>query len=136
MTDMINHPPHYITDAGIEAIDVIEQYGLGYHLGNAMKYLLRAGRKGDATEDLKKAAWYLARARTRRPGALLAGMQVAVEQRHQVNAIIVAFNLSAERAVAVSAILLTALRGDTDKLPDAIDGAAEAVALALRERAA
>lgn len=61
MTDLVNHPPHYQTAAGIEAIDVIEQYGLGLHLGNAMKYLLRAGRKGDTATDLGKARWYLAR---------------------------------------------------------------------------
>lgn len=61
MNDIVNHPPHYVTDAGIEAIDVIEQYGLGLHLGNAMKYLLRAGRKGDAATDLKKALWYVER---------------------------------------------------------------------------
>lgn len=59
--DPIDHPSHYMTAAGIEAIDVIEQYGLGMHLGNAMKYLLRAGRKGDAATDLGKARWYLAR---------------------------------------------------------------------------
>ncbi len=63
MTDLVNHPPHYKTEAGIEAIDVIEQYGLGYHLGNAMKYLLRAGRKSAETEkqDVAKAHWYLVR---------------------------------------------------------------------------
>lgn len=60
--DPIN-PKHYQTPSGIEAIDVIEQYGLGYHLGNAMKYLLRAGRKDPAREreDLEKARWYLKR---------------------------------------------------------------------------
>lgn len=61
MSDLVNHPPHYVTAAGIEAIDVMEQYGLGLHLGSAMKYLLRAGRKDDERTDLRKAAWYLAR---------------------------------------------------------------------------
>ena len=61
--DMVNHPAHYKTAAGIEAIDVIEGYDLGFHLGNAMKYLLRAGRKGDAAEDLGKCCWYLRRYR-------------------------------------------------------------------------
>ena len=61
MTDMINQPPHYITASGIEAIEVIEQYGLGLHLGCAMQYLLRAGRKGDALDDMRKASWYLCR---------------------------------------------------------------------------
>ena len=59
--DPINAPAHYRTPAGIEAIDVMEQYGLGLHLGNAMKYLLRAGRKGDAATALRKAEWYVKR---------------------------------------------------------------------------
>lgn len=58
--DPVNHPDHY-TRGGIETIDVIEAKGLGFHLGNAVKYLLRAGHKGDAVEDVKKARWYLDR---------------------------------------------------------------------------
>lgn len=61
MSDMVNHPPHYQGADGIEAIDVIEAYDLGYHLGNAFKYFVRAGKKGSEIEDLKKARWYLAR---------------------------------------------------------------------------
>lgn len=60
MTDNVNHPAHYKA-GGLEAIDVIEAFGLAFHLGNAVKYLLRAGRKGDRIEDLKKARWYLDR---------------------------------------------------------------------------
>jgi len=60
MTDMVNHPPHY-KSGGIEAINVIEAFGLGYRLGNVVKYVLRAGAKGKRLEDLQKAAWYLAR---------------------------------------------------------------------------
>lgn len=56
----VDHPPHY-TKGGIEAIDVIEAWGLGFHLGNALKYIARAGRKGDAREDIAKAIWYLSR---------------------------------------------------------------------------
>lgn len=60
--DPVNHPSHY-TECGIETIDIIEAYGLGFHLGNAVKYILRAGRKKLDTleEDLKKARWYLDR---------------------------------------------------------------------------
>lgn len=62
MTDMINHPPHYRA-AGLEVIDIIESYGLGYHLGNAVKYILRAGRKTpDPRQDIEKALWYVDRA--------------------------------------------------------------------------
>jgi len=64
-TDTVNHPPRYKA-GGLEVIDVIEAFGLGFRLGNAIKYLLRAGRKGDAVEDLKKAAWYLQREIERR----------------------------------------------------------------------
>ena len=63
MVDAVNHPPHY-KDGGIETIDYIEAKGLGYHLGNAVKYISRAGKKGtnQGLEDLKKAQWYLNRA--------------------------------------------------------------------------
>lgn len=61
VADKINHPEHY-KSGGMEAIDVIEAFGLGFHLGNAVKYILRAGRKtSDAKEDIKKAIWYLER---------------------------------------------------------------------------
>lgn len=63
----IDHPPHY-SAGGIEAIDVIEAWELGFCLGNAVKYIARAGRKDPAREleDLEKAAWYLAREIERR----------------------------------------------------------------------
>ena len=60
-TDMVNHPPHY-TIGGIETIDFIEAKQLSYHLGNVVKYIARAGHKGDALQDLQKARWYLERA--------------------------------------------------------------------------
>ncbi|MDN3515340.1 MAG: DUF3310 domain-containing protein [Candidatus Brocadia sp.] len=61
MADNVNHPQHYKAN-GLEAIDVIEAFGLGFHLGNATKYILRAGRKTqDATEDIRKSIWYLNR---------------------------------------------------------------------------
>lgn len=56
----VDHPPHYRA-GGVEAIDVIEAFGLGFGLGNVAKYVLRAGRKADALEDLMKARWYLDR---------------------------------------------------------------------------
>lgn len=59
--DPVNHPEHY-TDGGIETIDFIEAKGLGYHVGNAVKYLSRAGKKNkDPRQDLQKAAWYIRR---------------------------------------------------------------------------
>lgn len=59
-SDTINHPPHY-KGKSIECIQVIESFDLGFNLGNVVKYVLRAGKKGDRREDLKKAAWYLQR---------------------------------------------------------------------------
>lgn len=59
-SDPVNRPSHYI-GKGIECIEVIEAFALGFCLGNAIKYILRAGKKGDRIEDLKKAIWYLQR---------------------------------------------------------------------------
>lgn len=62
MSDAVNHPPHYGgEDNPHEAIKVIEAWGLGFCLGNTVKYIARAGRKGDAIEDLEKARWYIDR---------------------------------------------------------------------------
>lgn len=62
MNDPVNHPSHY-TDGKIEVIDFIEDKKLGFCLGNAVKYIARAGKKDPSkeVEDLKKAAWYVAR---------------------------------------------------------------------------
>lgn len=63
MTEAVDHPAHYGgADNPYETIKVIEAWGLGFHLGNALKYISRAGKKGARVEDLKKAAWYLNRA--------------------------------------------------------------------------
>lgn len=57
---MVNHPPHYTSHpSGVECIDVTEHYN--FCVGNAIKYLWRAGLKNDAIEDLKKARWYVDR---------------------------------------------------------------------------
>ena len=58
--DNIDHPAHY-TQGKIEVIDVIEDAKLGFCVGNAIKYILRADHKGNRLEDLKKARWYLDR---------------------------------------------------------------------------
>lgn len=56
----VNNPPHY-QGSSIEVIDIIEDFDLNFHLGNAIKYILRAGKKGKKVEDLRKAIWYLER---------------------------------------------------------------------------
>lgn len=62
MSDSVDHPSHY-TDGSIEVIDYIEDKNLGFHLGNAVKYISRAGKKNPDkhVEDLEKARWYLDR---------------------------------------------------------------------------
>lgn len=64
MSDPVNHPKHYTSHPvtashGVECIDVIEH--LPFNVGAAVKYLWRAGLKGDRAEDLRKAAWYVQR---------------------------------------------------------------------------
>jgi hypothetical protein len=60
--DPIVHQPAHYKANGMEAIDVIEAFAPGnYHRGNALKYLLRSGKKGAAVQDLQKAVWYLQR---------------------------------------------------------------------------
>lgn len=67
VTDDPVHAPSHYTDGGIETIDYLEakltrEEFVGYCRGNALKYLSRAGKKGDAAEDFAKAAWYCDRA--------------------------------------------------------------------------
>lgn len=66
MTDNVNHPAHYNSHpSGIECIDVVRHYC--FSIGNAIKYLWRAGLKKEQgideidkeIEDLKKAIWYI-----------------------------------------------------------------------------
>jgi hypothetical protein len=63
MSENVNHPKHYNTGK-IEVIEFIEDKNLNFHLGNAVKYISRAGIKDENkfVEDLKKAIWYINRA--------------------------------------------------------------------------
>ena len=67
--DPVNHPPHYTGHpSGVEAITITEHYN--FNVGNAIKYLWRAGLKTQSpTEDLRKAAWYINREIARLQGA-------------------------------------------------------------------
>ncbi|WP_198539092.1 DUF3310 domain-containing protein [Streptomyces graminilatus] len=57
-SDPVNSPAHYTwLPNGLEVIDVTQHFN--FNLGNALKYIMRAGRKGDTAEDLRKAARYL-----------------------------------------------------------------------------
>lgn len=64
-SDAVNHPPHYTGHpSGVECITITEH--MGFNLGNATKYIWRSDLKNNAVEDLKKAAWYIAREIERR----------------------------------------------------------------------
>ncbi len=61
--DPVNNPKHYDLFPGKQSIDVIQaaltpEEFAGFCKGNALKYRLRAGEKGDAAQDLAKANWY------------------------------------------------------------------------------
>lgn len=64
MADMVNHPPHYISETGMEVIDVIEAFTFDLKgieatdTGNIIKYICRWNTK-NGLQDLKKAQWYL-----------------------------------------------------------------------------
>lgn len=56
----INHPKHYNEHpSGVECITIVEH--MNFNLGNAVKYIWRAGEKGDIIQDLEKAKWYIER---------------------------------------------------------------------------
>lgn len=60
MSDEVNHPDHYTWLKESEGIEIIQiTRHLDSNLGNVVKYVCRAGRKGDKLTDLKKALWYL-----------------------------------------------------------------------------
>lgn len=66
MTDMVNHPPHYISETGMEVIDVIEAFTFDLKgieavcTANALKYICRWKHK-NGIQDLEKAQWYIQR---------------------------------------------------------------------------
>jgi len=63
MVELVNHPSHYGGDVPHEVVKCLEAWGLENDalLWNAVKYIARAQHKGNAKQDLEKAAWYLAR---------------------------------------------------------------------------
>ncbi len=63
--DPVNNPSHYNRHpSGVECIQITEHFN--FCLGNAIKYIWRAGHKADAVEDLRKARWYIDREIERR----------------------------------------------------------------------
>jgi|LakMenE01Jun11ns_1017448.scaffolds.fasta_scaffold7776850_1 hypothetical protein len=62
--EMVNHPNHYGGETNVyEVIKIIESLNLDFHVGNALKYIVRAGKKNPEKEleDLQKAVWYIER---------------------------------------------------------------------------
>ena len=62
--EMVNHPNHYGGVENVyESIKIIESLNLDFHIGNALKYIVRAGKKNPEKEleDLQKAVWYIER---------------------------------------------------------------------------
>lgn len=60
--DPVNHPSHYGGENNpLEVINIIEHYDLNFNLGNVIKYCLRAGKKDELIQELKKAQWYINR---------------------------------------------------------------------------
>lgn len=57
--DPVSTPAHYIEGRQYEPRKVIQDWKLCWELGNALKYIARAGRKGDEAEDLRKAIEYI-----------------------------------------------------------------------------
>ena len=133
--DPVNHPAHYTGAGGLEAIDVIEAFGLGatYHLGNAVKYLLRAGRKDDAATDLRKADWYFRRWRGRVGPAAVWPIRLD-PPRLILEDVADGFGLSGPRRAAVIGMLdLGNTRIGTRRLHQMLDEIAAAIAAAIVE---
>ena len=62
LKDAVNHPSHYGGENNpLEVINIIEHYDLNFNLGNVIKYCLRAGKKDELIQELKKAQWYINR---------------------------------------------------------------------------
>ena len=59
MNNAVKHPSHYAEGRKYEPKDVIRDWDLNINLGNAVKYIARAGRKEDIVQDLKKAQEYI-----------------------------------------------------------------------------
>lgn len=144
--DPVTAPRHYFSENGIEVIDIIEVYGLGdsFHLGSAMKYLLRAGDKvaPDQTpqealvQDLKKSGWYCERFKDREEDAQLTWPTAMPEadELMPVESVVREFKLTGARAEAV-ADLLNICIGDERDDPELLDQAIANIERAIQEAA-
>lgn len=92
----VDQPQHYTKD-GLQPIDVIEAWGLGFHLGTTIKYIGRAGKKpGESRlKDLEKAHWYLSREiEMERQSELKIVVDIRAEQRERINSVVSKMDIS------------------------------------------
>jgi hypothetical protein len=123
---IIEHPAHYGGDTPYEAIKVVENWCLGFSSGNALKYILRAGKKTkDPTEDLQKAIFYARRAERD-------DLQYFTEERMTLRRMPVIDPLEVANAHALGPRLIGAVRNIANGCPGA---AAEAIEAHLIELA-
>ena len=117
--DPINSPSHYISENGLEVLDIIEAYGLAdsFHLGNVLKYCLRAKAKGDYREEDADFAW---------PCAM-----PDVEQAIPIESVVREFKLTGALAATVIDLLTVCVGDDTAGIDDCIDH----LELAIKEAA-
>lgn len=98
--DAVNAPRHYRSHpTGVECIEIIEHFP--YNVGNAIKYLWRAGLKSDAIEDLRKAAWYSLREAHKRGWRETSGVGQEVRDTPPIEATALFFFLDAEGTLRV-----------------------------------
>lgn len=135
--DPINSPSHYISENGLEVLDIIEAYGLAdsFHLGNVLKYCLRAKAKGDYRENLSKGLYYLKRFhfKINQEDADFAWpcAMADVEQAIPIESVVREFKLTGALAATVVDLLTVCVGDDTAGLDDCIDH----LQLAIKEAA-
>lgn len=124
MNDAIDHPAHYnVAGEKHEAIKIIDDWRLGFSLGNAVKYILRAKHKGSEIQDLEKALWYLKHA-----GEIGEKPPTGREIRISLGAVCRAWSIGAELRNVLMGIFLGETRHTWEELSQHVQ--------ALKERTA
>lgn len=135
--DPINSPRHYISENGMEVLDVIEAYGLAdsFHLGNVLKYCLRAKAKGDFKENVGKGLYYARRFhfKTNAEDADFCWpcADADAEEVFPIEAVIREFNLEGALAAAVEDLLQLCIGDETGALDECIEN----LEIAIKEAA-
>lgn len=139
--DPINHPRHYVSENGLEVINVIEAYRLSdsFHLGSALKYMLRAGDKVEKgqtpqqakTQDLGKAAYYCKRFHRiaiEEDGDVFWPCAIdGVDELMPVESVIREFKLEGALAEAVADLLNLCIGEETEPLEQCIESLERAI---------